>query len=91
MNALTSPIEIDPRPCILCGLKIDRHELVDAGEGPEFFCLPSDELMLVELEQRVELTREIEVAAMVKRMELADPRDRWRHTGELPPYPEVAP
>jgi hypothetical protein len=32
------PIEIDPRPCQLCGLTIDRHEMVDDGEGPEFFC-----------------------------------------------------
>jgi hypothetical protein len=32
------PIEIDPRPCGLCGLTIDRHEMVDEGEGPEFFC-----------------------------------------------------
>ena len=33
------PIEIDPRPCELCGLTIDRHQIVDNGEGPEFFCL----------------------------------------------------
>jgi hypothetical protein len=32
------PIEIDPRPCQLCGLTIDHHEMVDDGEGPEFFC-----------------------------------------------------
>jgi hypothetical protein len=41
MNAISpelDPIEIDPRPCELCGLTIDRHEMVDDGEGPVFFC-----------------------------------------------------
>jgi hypothetical protein len=32
------PIEIDPRPCQLCGCTIDQHERVDTSEGPEFFC-----------------------------------------------------
>jgi hypothetical protein len=32
------PIEIDPRPCERCGMTIDRHFMIDAGEGPEFFC-----------------------------------------------------
>jgi hypothetical protein len=27
-------------------------------------------------------------ARLVRQWELADPRDRWRHTGELPPAPE---
>lgn len=85
------PIEIDPRPCELCGMTIDRHDMVDHGEGPEFFCaeLSPDELTLDELERRAELRREEEVAAMVERMERADPRDRWRHTGEPPPPIEV--
>jgi hypothetical protein len=33
-----TPIEIDPRPCGLCGATIDQHKMVDSGEGPEFFC-----------------------------------------------------
>jgi hypothetical protein len=44
MNAVSpeqlelDPISIDPRPCELCGLTIDRHEMVDDGEGPIFYC-----------------------------------------------------
>lgn len=88
MNAVSpSPIEIDPRPCELCGLTIDRHQMVDEGEGPEFFCLdlPLEELTLDELERRHELRRQEEIAAIVRDWEMADPRDRWRHTGERPP------
>ena len=33
-----APIEIDPRDCVLCGLTIDKHKMVDDGEGPVFFC-----------------------------------------------------
>ena len=79
------PIEIDPRPCEHCGLTIDRHRRDDTDEGPEFFCLPADELEMHELELRIELIRQVEVAAIVRDMELNDPRDCWRHTGELPP------
>src|ERR1700722_7260748 len=44
MNApLALPIEIDPRPCKICGLTVDRHITADDGEGPEFFCAESDE------------------------------------------------
>jgi len=39
------PIEIDPRPCELCGRTIDQHERVDDGEGPEFFCYPADDIV----------------------------------------------
>ena len=39
------PIEIDPRPCGLCGRTIDQHECVDTGEGPEFFCYPDDDIV----------------------------------------------
>ena len=60
-----NPIEIDPRPCALCGRTIDHHECIDQGEGPEFFCFPDDDV--------------------VTRWELADPRDRWKRTGEAPP------
>jgi hypothetical protein len=82
-----SPIEIDPRPCGLCGRTIDQHDMVDKGEGPEFFCVDPqpDDLTLDELERRAELVRQIEVAAIVRRWELNDPRDRWRHTGDAPP------
>jgi hypothetical protein len=76
MNAiLPSPIEIDPRPCGSCGLMIDRHQMIDEGEGPEFFCLdlPADELTLDELERRAELRRQEEIAAMVRDWEINDP------------------
>jgi len=70
-----APIEIDPRPCLLCGLTIDQHDMVDEGEGPLFFCAenPPDWL----------------VAGIMQQWELADPRDKWRQTGETPPLPEV--
>jgi hypothetical protein len=73
------PIEIDPRPCEWCGLTIDQHRMVDIGEGPEFFC--------DELETQIYL----EAADLVRQWELADPRDRWRHTGEAQPKPSAAP
>jgi hypothetical protein len=65
-----APIEIDPRPCELCGLTIDRHEMVDLGEGPEHYCpdLSPDELTLLELERRAELRRQEEVAAILAAM-----------------------
>jgi hypothetical protein len=82
-----SPIEIDPRPCEWCGLTIDRHMMVDDGDGPEFFCadVSPDEMTLDELERRAELIRGEEIAAIVQRLELADPRDAWRQTGAPPP------
>jgi len=60
------------------------------ARGPLVFCadLSPDEMTLMELERRAELTREIEVAAMVRQMEFDDPRDRWRHTSE--PAPSLA-
>jgi hypothetical protein len=68
------PIEIDPRPCGLCGLTIDRHERVDTDEGPEFFCIDyyPEELSLAELERRAELRRQEEVAAIMARMDAMD-------------------
>ena len=48
MNALAeylAPIEIDPRPCELCGLTIDRHECVDTPEGPEWLCFPDGDIV----------------------------------------------
>jgi hypothetical protein len=91
MNAPLAPIEIDPRPCELCGLLIDQHFMVDHGEGPEFFCadLSPDEMTLPELEQRDALRLQEHVAAMVEQWERADPRDRWKQTGEPPPPDSV--
>jgi hypothetical protein len=74
------PIEIDSRPCSLCGCTIDFHEMVDDGDGPIFYC-PDD------LETQIHLA----AADLVKQWELADPRDRWRHTGEQPPKPSDIP
>jgi hypothetical protein len=75
------PIEVDPRPCELCGLTVDRHEMVDDGEGPAFFCTEVlvDELTLEELERRAELRRQEDVAAILA---------RW---DELPPPEAIAP
>src|SRR5207248_7342383 len=69
-----SPLELDPRPCELCGLTIDRHEMVDDGEGPIFYCpdLPPDEMTLDELERRAELIRQIEIAEIMARMDAMD-------------------
>ena len=39
------PIELDPRPCELCGRTVDQHERIDQGEGPEFFCYPADDIV----------------------------------------------
>lgn len=44
--AAPQPIEIDPRPCGLCGRTIDQHECVDQGEGPEFFCRDDDDIVV---------------------------------------------
>jgi hypothetical protein len=80
-----NPLEIDPRPCELCGLTIDRHEQVDTAEGPEFFCadLSPDEMTLDELERRAELRRQEEAAAIFARLEaMDDPSKR------LPPRAE---
>lgn len=79
------PITIDPRSCHFCGLTIDRHRRDDTDEGPEFFCPAASEMDLDELKLRAELIRQVEVAEIVRSMEMNDPRDRWRHTGELPP------
>jgi hypothetical protein len=81
------PIAIDPRPCGLCGLTIDRHEQVDTPEGPEFICIDfaPDEMTLDELNEAFEQEIMLRTADLVRQWELADPRDRWRHTGEPPP------
>jgi len=64
------PLEIDPRPCELCGLTIDRHEMVDDGDGPLFYCpdLSADEMTLPELERRAELRRQEDIAAILTAM-----------------------
>jgi hypothetical protein len=81
-----SPLELDPRPCGLCGLTIDRHVMVDDGEGPEFFCadLSPDEMTLDELERRAELRREEEIARILAEMDAAYPY-------EPPPAPTPRP
>jgi hypothetical protein len=84
-----NPIEIDSRPCGLCGLTIDRHDMVDDGEGPEFFCadISPDELMLDELERRAELIQQEEVAAIFARLEaMDDPSKRLPPRSEPEPY-----
>jgi hypothetical protein len=93
MNAPLAPIdldllEIDPRPCELCGLTIDRHEMFDDGEGPLFFCadISPDEMTLDELERRAELIRQEEVAAIFARLEAMDDPSR-----RLPPRSEPEP
>jgi hypothetical protein len=70
-------LAIDPRPCGLCGLTIDRHEMVDHGEGSEFFCadLSPDEMTLSELARRGELRRQEDIAAILARWEALGPPD----------------
>jgi hypothetical protein len=94
MNAPLAPIdldllEIDPRPCELCGLTIDRHEMVDDGEGPLFYCpdLSPDEMTLLELERRAELRQQEEVAAILARWEVLD-LEAVRHEPLPPREPE---
>jgi len=84
-------IAIDPRPCGLCGLTIDRHIMIDDGEGPEFFCddILIDDLTLDELERREELRREEDVAAIIARWEAID-RPARRDHAEPEPYRPAA-
>jgi hypothetical protein len=98
MNAIVIPadlepaaIEIDPRPCELCGLTVDRHDMVDHGDGPEFYCadLSPDEMTLDELERRAELRRQEEVAAILARWEAMDEAlDRATHPAPARAKPE---
>jgi hypothetical protein len=75
---------IDPRPCLLCGFKLDRHEMIDDGDGPIFYCpdLPPDQMDMDELERRAELRRQEEVAAILARWDAMDAMDR---PAEVPP------
>jgi hypothetical protein len=94
MNAPLAPIdldllEIDPRPCELCGLTVDRHDMVDDGDGPLFFCadISPDEMTLDELERRADLIRQEEVAAIFARLEaMDDPSKRLPPRSEPEPY-----
>jgi hypothetical protein len=89
INGEPNPIEIDPRPCELCGLTIDRHDMVDHGEGPEFFCadVSPDDMTLDELERRAELRRQEEVAAIFAGLEaMDDPSKRLPPRAEPKPY-----
>jgi hypothetical protein len=81
------PVEIDSRPCVLCGLTVGRHEMIDDGEGPIFYCsdLLPDEMTLPELERRAELRRQEDVAAILARMDAMDA------SAEIPPPREPEP
>jgi hypothetical protein len=83
-------LAIDPRPCGLCGLTIDRHEMIDRGEGPEFFCLDlsADEMTLPELERRAELRRQEDIAAILARWEALPVSEPPAHKPE--PYRPAA-
>jgi hypothetical protein len=83
-------LAIDPRPCQLCGLTIDRHEMIDRGEGPLFFCLDlsPDEMTLPELERRAELRRQEDIAAILARWEALPVADLPPHKPE--PYRPAA-
>jgi hypothetical protein len=39
MKSAADMIEMDPRPCEICGLKIDDHHMIDDGDGPQHFCI----------------------------------------------------
>jgi hypothetical protein len=80
------PIQIDPRLCELCGLAIDQHVRVDTPGGTESFCEDIEEL-----ERRAESKTQKEVADIVRRWELADPRDRWKHNSEARPKASAPP
>jgi hypothetical protein len=87
------PLELDARPCGNCGLTVDRHRMIDSGEGPEFFCvdLSPDEMTLDELERRAELRRQEEVAAIFARLEaMDDPSKRLPPRGGPEPYRPAA-
>jgi hypothetical protein len=87
------PIELDPRPCGNCGLTVDRHQMIDSGEGPEFFCadLSPDEMTLDELERRAELRRQEEAAAIFARLEaMDDPSKRLPPRAGPEPYRPAA-
>jgi hypothetical protein len=88
-DAEPAPIEMDPRPCELCGCTIDRHHRVDTEEGPEFFCISwhPDELTLPELERRAELRLQEEAAAILARWEaMDDPSKRLPPRAGPEPY-----
>lgn len=67
-------LDIDSRPCVLCSLTLDQHELVDDGDGPLHYCPDQspDEMTLVELERRAELIRQEEAFATMARWEAMD-------------------
>jgi hypothetical protein len=81
-------LEIEPRPCELCGLKIDRHRMIDDGDGPIFYCadVSPDDMTLPELERRAELRRREDVAAIIARLEaMDDPSQRQAPQGARKP------
>jgi hypothetical protein len=70
---------IDTEICANCERSADQHYCVDTPKGRELFCDGID----------AEIT--LRAADLVRQWELDDPRDRWKHTGEAPPPPELAP
>src|SRR6266576_3265542 len=95
MNAISpgqielDPLEIDPRSCGFCDLKIDKHERDNTPEGPIFYCidLDPDEMTTLELERRAELIRQIEVAEIFARLEaMDDPSKRAPPPAKPEPY-----
>jgi hypothetical protein len=85
---LSASIVPDPEPAPI--LIIDRHEMVDQGEGPEFFCpdLPPDEMTLIELERRAELRLQEGVAEILAWMNAGPAAIPPRHEPE--PYGPAA-
>ena len=86
-------IEINPRPCV-CGHAMGQHRRVDTTEGPEFYCIDTRLCehcaRTIDQHQRVDTERGPEFYCyydndIVTCWELADPRDAWRHAGEVPP------
>jgi hypothetical protein len=62
----------------------------DYGRGRAMLtkAIAQTEKFLNQLDRRAVLQRQEDAAALVKRWELADPRDRWKHTGEKRPIVE---
>lgn len=90
-GSCADPAGIDPRPCQHCGLGIVRHRMVDDGDGPEFFCLPPDDMTLPELERRAELIRLIEVAEIFARLEAMDNPSKRQPPPRAQPRPHRTP
>jgi len=80
MNAI-SPGQIEPEP-----IEIDPRPCDWCG-------CTIDQHRMVDTGEGPEFFCDVDddVADIVRRLELADPRDRWKHTGEAPPKTSTAP